>query len=88
MTEQDKTALLERGRDCLAVLDAVLDRDLKGEDFDSANILAHEYIGAAMMLHGLELISGEEYYAWTEGVRSRYLRSRYPKTYPGEEPGP
>ena len=81
MTEQDKTALLKRGRDRLAVLDAVLDRDLKGEDFDSANILAHEYIGAAMMLHWLELISGE-------GVRSRYLRSRYPKTYPGEEPGP
>lgn len=82
MTEQDKTALLERGRDCLAVLDAVLDRDLKGEDFDSANILAHEYIGAAMMLHGLELISGEDYYSWTEVIHNRYRRARYPGAYP------
>lgn len=88
MTEQDKTALLERGRDCLSILRRIFDDAIQIKQFDEADRLVHEYTGAALMLHGLELISGEEYYAWTEEVRSRYLRSRYPKTYPGEEPGP
>lgn len=80
MTEQDKQ--LERGRDCLSILRHYFDDAIQTKQFDEADRLVHEYAGAALMLHGLELISGEDYYSWTEVIHNRYRRARYPGAYP------
>lgn len=76
MTEQDKTALLERGLDCLTVLRSIFDDCLQARNMEEARIWLHEYSGACKVLDAQGLYDPpDKFHRLEEGARVRYNRA-------------
>ena len=79
MTNKEKTALLQKGRErCLDILERLFVEEIQSADPDRAKTWYYEYSGAVQMLEALDLLSGEESGSLRDAHWSRFMTAKFP----------